>query len=152
VIRKLPDGTGIAIILERKVMKILFSILVMMLIVSCAFSQVRYPNFQDTLVKIMNENKNVYLNQYTSYSLDSNEEYKLVKDGLVMQGGQVKLVRRGNLYPLLSPITLKNGSIVMPNGIIQMTNGNTPILKEEDFIDLDGNIKLLNPVFPRPEL
>ncbi len=40
----------------------------------------------------------------------------------------------------------------MPDGIIQMTNGNTPILKEEDFIDLDGNIKLLNQEFARPEL
>jgi len=100
----------------------------------------------------MNENKKAFSTQYISYSLDSNEEYRLVKDGLVMQGGQVKLVRRGNLYPLLNPITLKNGSIVMPDGIIQMTNGNTPILKEEDFIDLDGNIKLLNSEFTRPEL
>jgi len=133
-------------------MKIQFAILVMMLSVSSAFSQVRYPNFQDTLIKIMNENKKVLSTQYISYPLDSNEEYRLVKDGLVMQGGQVKLVRRGNLYPLINPITLKNGSIVMPDGIIQMTNGNTPILKEEDFIDLDGNIRPLNPEFARPEL
>ncbi len=133
-------------------MKTLFAILLMTLIVSCAFSQVRYPNFQDTLVKNMNENKKAFSTQYISYPLDSNEEYRFVKDGLVMQGGQVKLIRRGNLYPLLNPITLKNGSIVMPDGIIQMTNGNTPILKEDDFIDLDGNIRLLNPEFARPEL
>jgi hypothetical protein len=133
-------------------MKKLFVIPVMMLITSFAFSQVRYPNFQDTLVKIMNENKNVFSNQYTSYSLDSNEVYRFVKDGFVIQGGQVKLVRRGNLYPLVSPITLKNGSILMPNGIIQMTNGNTPLLKEEDFIDMDGNIRLLNPEMFKPEL
>ena len=125
---------------------------VIMLISSCALSQVRYPNFQDTLVKNMEENKNVFSNQYTSYSLDSNEAYRFVKDGLVMQGGEVKLVRRGNLYPLVSPITLKNGSIVMPDGIIQMTNGNTPLLKEEDFIDMDGNIRLLNPEMFKPEL
>jgi hypothetical protein len=100
----------------------------------------------------MNENKKAFSTQYISYPLDSNEEYRLVKDGLVMQGGQVKLVRRGNLYPLLNPLTLKNGSIVMPDGIIQMTNGNTPILKEDDFIDFDGNIRLLNTEFARPEL
>ncbi len=103
----LSYGTGIAIIQERQVMKILFAVPVMLIIVSCAFSQVRYPNFQDTLAKIMNENKRTFSTQYISYPLDSNEEYKLVKDGLVMQGGQVKLVRRGNLYPLLNPITLK---------------------------------------------
>ncbi len=40
----------------------------------------------------------------------------------------------------------------MPDGIIQMTNGNTPLLREEDFIDLDGNIRLLNPPFSKPEL
>jgi hypothetical protein len=137
---------------KRHVMKILFIIPVLMLIGSCAFSQVQYPNFQDTLIKIMNENKKVFSPQYISYPLDSNEEYRSVNDGLVIQGGQVKLVRRGNLYPLLNPITLKNGTIVMPDGIIQMTNGNTPILKEDDFIDLDGNIRLLNPEFSRPEL
>jgi len=133
-------------------MKRHFVLPVIMLISSCALSQVRYPNFQDTLVKNMEENKNVFSNQYTSYSLDSNEAYRFVKDGLVMQGGEVKLVRRGNLYPLVSPITLKNGSIVMPDGIIQMTNGNTPLLKEEDFIDMDGNIRLLNPEMFKPEL
>jgi hypothetical protein len=134
-------------------MKKLFIIPLMMLIVSCVFSQVQYPNFQDTLIKTMNENyKRSISNQYVSYSLDSNEEYKSLREGFVMQGGQVKLVRRGNLYPLMSPVTLKNGSIVMPDGIIQMTNGNTPILKEEDFIDMDGNIKLLGPVLTRPEL
>ena len=115
-----------------------------MLIGSCAFSQVRYPNFQDAPINIMNENKNVFSNLYISNSLDSNGEYRFVKDGLVIQAGQVKFVRRGNLYPLLSPITLKNGSIVIPDGIIQMTNGNTPMLKEDEFIDMDGNIRMLN--------
>lgn len=127
-------------LLQRKVMKILLVMAAAMLICSCTFSQVRYPNFQDTLVKIMNENRNFSTNQYTSFSLDSNLEYKYVRDGFVMQGGHVKLVRRGNLYPIESPITLKNGSILMPDGIIQMTNGNTPILKEKDFIDMNGNI------------
>jgi hypothetical protein len=31
----------------------------------------------------------------------------------------------------------------MTNGLIQMTNGSTPLLREEDFIDLNGNIRPL---------
>lgn len=131
-------------------MKELFVLLFAVISSSAAYSQVRYPNFQDTLVKILNENRNIFSSQYTSYSLDSNVEYRQIKDGIVMQAGQTKLVRRGNLYPLESPVTLKNGSIVMPNGIIQMTNGNTPILREKDFIDMDGNIQPLIPELPRP--
>ncbi len=131
-------------------MKKIFVFVVAIMWHSHVFCQVRYPNFQDTLVNVMNENRFFSNNQYASYSLDSNMEYKYIKDGLVMQGGQIKIVRRGNLYPMESPITLKNGSIVMPDGIIKMTNGNTPILKEEDFIDMDGNILPLNREMYKP--
>jgi len=75
--------------------------------------------------------------------LDSNAEYRNVKEGIVMQGGQLKIVRIGKLSLLTSPVTLKNGTIVMTNGIINMTNGSTPTLNEEDFIDMNGNIRPL---------
>jgi tmRNA-binding protein len=66
-----------------------------------------------------------------------------MKDGFVLQGGQLKLVRNGNLYIQDSPVTLKNGTIIMTDGLIKLTNGSTPLLRENDFIDLDGNIRPL---------
>ncbi|HEY4935179.1 MAG TPA: DUF6799 domain-containing protein [Puia sp.] len=123
-------------------MKKLFAILITNLMVLGAFCQVRYSNFQDTQIKIM-DNRSPNYGTYAVQSLDSNFEYRNVKDGIVMQGGQLKLVRNGNLYRLDGPVSLKNGAIVMTDGIIRMTNGSTPSLNDEDFIDMDGNIRPL---------
>jgi hypothetical protein len=113
------------------------------LIASGAFSQVSYPNFHDSLVKMMHENMITGNYDFEMTRLDSNTEYRNVKDGIVMQAGQLKIVRSGRLYLLNSPVTLKNGTIVLTDGIINMTNGSTPSLKEDDYIDMDGNIRPL---------
>ncbi len=43
-----------------------------------------------------------------------------------------------------SPVTLKNGTIIMTDGLIKMTNGKHATLqKENDFVDMDGNIRPL---------
>ncbi len=113
------------------------------LLVSCVFCQVSYPNFHDSLVKKMHENITTENYDMENTKLDSNIEYRNVKDGIVMQGGQLKIVRSGRLYLLNNPVTLKNGTIVLTDGIINMTNGSTPSLKEDDYIDMDGNIRPL---------
>ena len=124
------------------VMKRFFVVLMTSLMVSPGFCQVRYADFPDTPVRIMWDNNPNY-GDYPVQSLDSNVAFRNVKDGIVMQGGQLKLVRGGNLYRLYGPVSLKNGSIVMTDGIIRMTNGSTPSLNDEDFIDMDGNIRPL---------
>jgi hypothetical protein len=127
-------------------MKVMKKIFVAITCLICGFGasgQVRYPNFPDTQLKIIYENGNAVSAENVTSPLDSNTEYRQVKDAVVMQGGQPKMVRNGILYPLNSAVTLKNGSIVMTDGIIKMTNGATPILKEGDLIDMDGNIKPL---------
>lgn len=52
-----------------------------------------------------------------------------------------KVIR--HLYLLNNPVSLKNGAILLTDGIINMTNGSTPSLKEDDYIDMDGNIRPL---------
>jgi hypothetical protein len=91
---------------------------------------------------ILDNGQNYYRNMSDS-QLDSNEQYKSLRDGFVLQGGQLKLARNGNLYTQDRPVTLKNGAIIMTDGLIKMTNGSTPLLKENDFIDMDGNIRPL---------
>ncbi len=125
-------------------MKKLYLAGILHFLVSGAFCQASYPNMQDTQVKTIYENENLNYGQYNDHRLDSNREYKHVKDGFVMQGGQLKLVRNGSLFLLNSPVTLKNGAIVMTDGIIKMGNGSTPLLRTEDFIDMDGNIRPLH--------
>ena len=125
-------------------MKKLYVLVIVHFLVSGAFCQVGFPNMQDTLVNTIYENGNQNYGQYNDHRLDSNREYRHVKDGFVMQGGQLKLVRNGSLFLLNSPVTLKNGAIVMTDGIIKMGNGSTPLLRTEDFIDMDGNIRPLH--------
>jgi hypothetical protein len=124
-------------------MKKLFAILMASLMATGAFCQVRYPNFQDTLIKSIHEHAVPGSSVFAIPQLDSNTGYQMVKDGIIMLGGQTKLVRNGDLYRLDSPVTLKNGSIIMTDGIIRMTNGSTPTLNENDFIDMNGNIRSL---------
>ena len=103
----------------------------------------QYPGLQNMLSRNMNENGQNFYRNISIFQLDSNEQYKYIRDGFVLQHGQLKLVRNGNLYRQDSPVTLKNGTIIMTDGRIRMTNGSTPLLKENDFVDLDGNIKPL---------
>src|ERR1700719_1066702 len=100
-------------------MKKLYVLGIVLFLVSGAFCQVSYPNIQDTRGKTVYENENLNYGQYNDQQLDSNREYRNVKDGFVMQGGQLKLVRNGSLFLLNSPVTLKNGAIVMTDGIIK---------------------------------
>lgn len=125
-------------------MKKLYALGIVLFVVSGAFCQVGFPNRQDTQIKTIYESVNLNYGQYNDQQLDSNREYRNVKDGFVMQGGQLKLVRNGSLFLLNSPVTLKNGAIVMTDGIIKMGNGSTPLLRTEDFIDMDGNIRPLH--------
>ncbi len=64
--------------------------------------------------------------------LDSNEQYKYIRDGFVLQDGQLKLVRNGNLYRQDSPVTLKNGTIIMTDAH-QNDKRKHAIIKRERF-------------------
>lgn len=105
--------------------------------------QAQYPDLQNILGRNTNENGQNFYRNISIFQLDSNEKYKNVREGFVLQGGQLKLVINGNLYLQDCPVTLKNGSIIMTDGLINMTNGSTPLLRKNDFIDMNGNIRPL---------
>jgi hypothetical protein len=118
-------------------------LLTMTVTVFISLCQAQYSGIQNMVSSHMNENGRNYYRNVSVLQLDSNERYKYVRDSFVLQGGQLKLARNGNLYAQDRPVTLKNGSIIMTDGLIKMTNGSTPLLRENDFIDMDGNIRPL---------
>ena len=136
-------------------MKKLLILSIANLVFIAGFSQmplVNYSNTQDSLVMTvleMNTNMNsVWGNKdpnynYTSQPLDSNSEYRRINNGLIMQGGELKIVRNGFLFRMRGPVPLKNGAMVYANGIIKMPDGATPLLDEKEYIDFDGHIRLL---------
>jgi hypothetical protein len=129
--------------MKTEVMKKICVSLIMTAAVLISFCQVQYPGLQNMLSRHLNENGQTFYRNVSISQLDSNEQYKYIRDGFVLQEGQLKLVRNGNLYRQDSPVTLKNGTIIMTDGLIKMTNGSTPLLKENDFVDMDGNIRPL---------
>jgi hypothetical protein len=80
---------------------------------------------------------------YSTQQPDSNTEYKHIVEGLVMQGGQLKIVRNGYLFIMHGAFPLKNGAFIFTDGIIKMPNGATPLLDEKSYIDFDGRIRPL---------
>lgn len=124
-------------------MKKIFVCVISNLIAIIALPQVKYPNTENAQLRTMNVNWYADYRDTAAHQLDSNKEYSRLWAGFVMLDGQLKSVRNGDVYPQNSPVTLKNGAIIMTDGIIQMSNGSTPLLKNEDYIDMDGNIRPL---------
>ena len=63
---------------------------------------------------------------------------KIEKEYVTMSNGLALHVKDGNTTTLSSPLKLNNGSLVMPDGTIQMSDGTTKKLKEGEYIDIDG--------------
>jgi hypothetical protein len=124
-------------------MKKISVLVIAVLIISVSLCQGQYPGMQNVISKNITDNDPMYYLNVSALQLDSNDQYKFVRDGFILQGGQLKLARNGHLYLQDSPVTLKNGAIILTDGLIKMTNGSTPLLRENDFIDMDGNIRPL---------
>ena len=110
-----------------------------------AFSQTNLP--VNNLFSQESETDSLYqMNPNTNYTVqqtDSNTEYKHLKDGLVMQGGHLKVIRNGYAFKMRGSFPFKNGAVVFPDGIIKMPDGSTPVLDEKNYMDFDGHIKPL---------
>ncbi len=110
-----------------------------------AFSQMNLPvnnlfaqEPETDSLYIMNPNTN-----YPILQIDSNTEYKHLKEGLVMQGGHVKVIRNGYAFKMRGSFPFKNGAVLFPDGMIKMPDGSSPALDEKNYMDFDGHIKPL---------
>jgi len=110
-----------------------------------AFSQANIP--VNNQFSQETETDSLYqVNSITNYpiqQIDSNTGYKHLKEGLVMQGGQMKVIRNGYAFKMRGSFPFKNGAVLFPNGIIKMPDGSSPLLDEKNYMDFDGHIKPL---------
>lgn len=58
----------------------------------------------------------------------------------LMKKGKVVEVKNSKETPLKADVTLKNGTVVMPNGSCKMKDGKTTLLKEGECMHEDGKI------------
>ena len=62
------------------------------------------------------------------------------KDIYVMKDSKMWQIKAGEKSELTEDVTLANGTIVMANGTVKSTDGQTTTLKNGQFVDLDGKI------------
>ena len=63
-----------------------------------------------------------------------------LKDGLVMKEGKVLYTQQGQTNPVMTPVTLVNGTKIMADGSVTMADGTTAMLKEGDMLSLSGRM------------
>jgi hypothetical protein len=124
-------------------MKKIYILLTVNMIALATYCQSPSADHTDSTFNELQQSVNPNYGKYNGQPLDSNNQYKQIKEGLVMQGGQLKIVRNGSLFVMHGPFPLKNGAMIYTNGIINMPDGSTPVLDEKDFIDFDGRIRPL---------
>lgn len=71
------------------------------------------------------------------------------KDGVVMMGGKMMMVKDGKVSSLRKQMTLGNGTTVMTDGLCTKKDGTKMIMNEGDHLDMAGNIHLKK-VLKRP--
>jgi uncharacterized protein DUF6799 len=62
-------------------------------------------------------------------------------DGVIMQGGKVMMMKAGKaMDPITANMTMSNGAIVMPDGTVKLSSGETIHLKDGQMVMMDGTI------------
>jgi hypothetical protein len=65
---------------------------------------------------------------------------KPVKDMMIMRQGKMMIFKDSHLSPMEKPMTMKNGTVITPNGMMTMKNGTTKQLIDGERLDMDGNM------------
>ncbi|MGH7237605.1 MAG: DUF6799 domain-containing protein, partial [Candidatus Saccharimonadales bacterium] len=64
-----------------------------------------------------------------------------VRNSVMMMNGKMMTYMHGKSMPMLHSMTMTNGTMVMPNGMIKMKSGKKMMLKEGYCIKMDGEIQ-----------
>lgn len=65
---------------------------------------------------------------------------ELKDDMIIMQAGQVMIMQRGELVPMLEGMTTTEGSRVLPDGTVRMANGTTRMMEEGETMTISGEV------------
>lgn len=62
------------------------------------------------------------------------------KDGYLFKDGKMRTVKDGRQTEMTEDVTLANGTVVTTGGSVKKPNGEAVSLKENQMVDLQGNI------------
>ncbi len=72
-----------------------------------------------------------------------------VKDMMILRGGKMMIFKDSHLSAMEKPMTMKNGTVITPTGLMTMKDGTTKQLVDGERLDMDGNIMASRPT-PAP--
>jgi hypothetical protein len=75
------------------------------------------------------------------------------KDCVMMKDSMLMVVRNGETR-MMSDKSLKltNGTIILISGLLKMADGSTRVIQEGQYIDMDGNIGMIDNWFKKPRI
>src|SRR5580698_6344488 len=65
-------------------------------------------------------------------------------DCVMMRDSMLMITKHGEITMMGNPTHLNNGAVVMLNGIVRMADGTSSLLKEGQFIDMEGNVGMID--------
>ena len=63
-----------------------------------------------------------------------------MKDCVMMEKGQMTVMKEGKVADMISDVTLSDGSVVSPNGKVTMKDGSAKMLKDGEGVYMDGTM------------
>lgn len=63
-----------------------------------------------------------------------------LKDGVMMKEGKLLLTQQGLTNPITQETSLVNGTKILPDGTVTMTDGSSAVLQEGDYMSLSGRL------------
>lgn len=69
------------------------------------------------------------------------KNHKKMKDHVTMKGGKMMLMKKGELFIIDKNMKLSNGTVVTPNGTINLIDGSSMRMKNGDQIFMDGKVR-----------
>ena len=62
-------------------------------------------------------------------------------DGVILQGGKMMMMKAGKaMDPMTASVTMSNGAVVMPDGMVKLPGGAQLHLKDGQMVMMDGTI------------
>jgi hypothetical protein len=74
------------------------------------------------------------------HHMQQNKMKMKTHEGIMMRNGKVMVMQNGQSTPLTEDKTLSNGEVVSSNGQVKMSDGTTTMLKDGDWVNMDGII------------
>lgn len=70
--------------------------------------------------------------------MEKMKDHQMMKDHVMMKDGKMMMVKDGKMMMMDKDMTMTNGAVVSPNGMVKMKDGKTMMMKNGEKMDMNG--------------